>query len=72
MPRREETRVTTALYQQSGGFLKSEGAPGFSHSLNLYRGCGFGHSACGSYCYAATFEGKSKQSKQEGQGWGDF
>jgi len=32
---------------RTGGFLS-----GFTHSLNPYRGCSYGKSLCGSYCYA--------------------
>ncbi|MHC4407942.1 MAG: radical SAM family protein [Planctomycetota bacterium] len=35
------------ILTRTGGFLE-----GFSHSLNPYRGCSFGGTMCGSYCYA--------------------
>ncbi|MHC4937573.1 MAG: radical SAM protein [Planctomycetota bacterium] len=35
------------ILTRTGGFLA-----GFSHSLNPYRGCSYGKSLCGSYCYA--------------------
>jgi len=35
------------ILTRTGGFLE-----GFSHTLNPYRGCSYGKSLCGSYCYA--------------------
>jgi DNA repair photolyase len=36
-----------SILTRTGGFLH-----GFSHSLNPYKGCSFGKSLCGAYCYA--------------------
>lgn len=35
------------ILTRTGGFLE-----GFTHSLNPYRGCSYGKSLCGTYCYA--------------------
>jgi DNA repair photolyase len=35
------------ILTRTGGFLA-----GFTHSLNPYRGCSYGKSLCGTYCYA--------------------
>lgn len=40
------TTVTRALHRQDRGFL----APGFSHTLNPYKGCAFGEHGC-PFCY---------------------
>jgi DNA repair photolyase len=42
----ELTRIKQALTPQKGGFL----AYGFTHSLNVYRGCTFGRTGC-PFCY---------------------
>jgi len=36
-----------SILTRTGGFLA-----GFSHTLNPYRGCSYGRSLCGAYCYA--------------------
>ena len=41
------TTTARSILTRTGGFLS-----GFSHSLNPYRGCSFGRSLCGAYCYA--------------------
>ena len=42
-----EESPARSILTRTGGFLY-----GFSHSLNPYRGCSFGNSLCGRYCYA--------------------
>lgn len=42
-----EEATARSILTRTGGFLY-----GFSHSLNPYRGCSYGNSLCGSYCYA--------------------
>jgi len=42
-----EEAEARSILTRTGGFLF-----GFSHSLNPYRGCSFGNSLCGTYCYA--------------------
>jgi len=43
---RDSTTVKQALTHQKGGFLAS----GFTHTLNPYKGCGFGRTGC-PFCY---------------------
>ena len=37
-----------SILNPTGGFLR----PGFTHTINLYRGCALANSLCGLYCYA--------------------
>ena len=37
-----------SILTPTSGFL----APGFTHTINAYRGCAFAGSFCGLYCYA--------------------
>lgn len=43
--------VQSILTLQKNGFLTSGPYP-YTHTLSPYTGCGFGHTACGKYCYA--------------------
>ena len=47
----------------TGGFL----AGGFTHTINLYRGCALGNSFCGLYCYAQW-----NPYHTQGRDWGGF
>lgn len=59
----ESTRVKQALTPQKGGFLAS----GFSHTLNLYKGCGFGRTGC-PFCYVR----ESPVGRFGPTGWGEW
>jgi DNA repair photolyase len=43
-----ESIPARTILNPTGGFL----AEGFTHTINLYRGCALGNSLCGLYCYA--------------------
>ncbi|MDI3467551.1 MAG: hypothetical protein OJF50_006372 [Nitrospira sp.] len=45
---RTEQIPTRSILNPTGGFL----GEGFTHTINLYRGCALGNSLCGLYCYA--------------------
>ena len=45
---RTEQIPTRTILNPTGGFLGG----GFTHTMNLYRGCALGNSLCGLYCYA--------------------
>ena len=45
---RTEPIPTQTILNPTGGFLGG----GFTHTMNLYRGCALGNSLCGLYCYA--------------------
>lgn len=47
----------------TGGFLRE----GFTHTINLYRGCALGNSLCGLYCYAQW-----NPYHTQGRAWGGF
>ena len=47
----------------TGGFL----GDGFTHTINLYRGCALGNSLCGLYCYAQWNPHHTR-----GRAWGSF
>jgi DNA repair photolyase len=51
------------LINPTGGFLKE----GFTHSINIYRGCALGNSLCGTFCYA-----RWNSHHTEGRKWGSF
>lgn len=51
------------ILNPTGGFL----AGGFTHSINLYRGCALGNSLCGLYCYAQW-----NPYHTQGREWGGF
>jgi len=48
------------ILTRTGGFLET-----FSHSLNPYRGCAFGHALCGAACYAPAV-------LRDARPWGDW
>ena len=37
-----------SILNPTGGFWRE----GFTHTINLYRGCALGNSLCGTFCYA--------------------
>ena len=54
---------TKTILNPTGGFLGG----GFTHTINLYRGCALGNSLCGLYCYA-QWNGHHTR----GRTWGRF
>jgi len=54
---------TQNILNPTGGFLKA----GFTHTINLYRGCALANSLCGMYCYAQWNAYHTK-----GREWGGF
>jgi DNA repair photolyase len=52
-----------SILNPTGGFL----GEGFTHTINLYRGCALGNSLCGLYCYA-QWNGHHTR----GRPWGSF
>ncbi len=54
---------TTTILNPTGGFLGG----GFTHTINLYRGCPLGKSLCGLYCYAQW-----NPYHTLGRAWGSF
>ncbi|MGH7255823.1 MAG: hypothetical protein ACREI3_08605, partial [Nitrospirales bacterium] len=54
---------TQSILNPTGGFLKE----GFTHTINLYRGCALGNSLCGLYCYAQW-----NPYHTLGRAWGSF
>jgi DNA repair photolyase len=52
-----------SILNPTGGFL----AGGFTHTINLYRGCALGNSLCGLYCYAQW-----NPYHTQGRDWGRF
>jgi DNA repair photolyase len=51
------------ILNPTGGFL----GEGFTHSINLYRGCALGNTLCGVYCYAQW-----NSFHLQGRRWGSF
>ncbi|MDA1305613.1 MAG: hypothetical protein O2999_15230 [Nitrospirae bacterium] len=51
------------ILNPTGGFLGS----GFTHTINLYRGCALGNTLCGLYCYAQW-----NSFHLQGRRWGSF
>ncbi len=51
------------ILNPTGGFL----GEGFTHSINLYRGCALGNTLCGLYCYAQW-----NSFHVQGRRWGSF
>jgi DNA repair photolyase len=51
------------ILNPTGGFL----GEGFTHTINLYRGCALGNSLCGLYCYAQW-----NPYHTQGRAWGSF
>jgi DNA repair photolyase len=51
------------ILNPTGGFL----GDGFTHTVNLYRGCALGNSLCGLYCYAQW-----NAHHVQGRPWGGF
>ncbi len=51
------------ILNPTGGFL----GEGFTHTINLYRGCGLGNTLCGLYCYAQAIP-----YHLQGRQWGSF
>ena len=51
------------ILNPTGGFL----GEGFTHSINLYRGCALGNTLCGVYCYAQW-----NSFHLQGRPWGSF
>ncbi len=51
------------ILNPTGGFL----GEGFTHTINLYRGCALGNTLCGLYCYAQWNSFHS-----QGRRWGSF
>ena len=51
------------ILNPTGGFL----GEGFTHTINLYRGCALGNTLCGLYCYA-----QSIPYYWQGHQWGSF
>ena len=51
------------ILNPTGGFL----GEGFTHTINLYRGCALGNTLCGLYCYA-----QSIPYHWQGRQWGSF
>ncbi len=58
----ESIPIRTIL-NPTGGFL----GDGFTHTVNLYRGCALGNSLCGLYCYA-----QRNPHHVQGRPWGSF
>jgi len=58
----QEISVTTILNPTSG-FLEE----GYTHTINLYRGCSLGNALCGRFCYAQWNRFHTK-----GRRWGSF
>lgn len=52
-----------SILNPTGGFLGG----GFTHTINVYRGCPLGNSLCGLYCYAQW-----NPYHTQGRHWGDF
>ncbi len=52
-----------SILNPTGGFL----SPGFTHTINLYRGCALGNTLCGLYCYAQW-----NPYHTQGRAWGTF
>ena len=71
MTRIIEKNAKSALTKQTAGFLISAPYP-FTHSLNVYTGCQFGKSYCGSFCYAPSLPNWQYLEKQENETWGDL
>src|SRR5262245_17717671 len=51
------------ILNPTSGFLDE----GFTHTINLYRGCPLGNSLCGKFCYAQW-----NQFHTKGRAWGSF
>ena len=51
------------ILNPTGGFLNE----GFTHTINLYRGCALGNTLCGLYCYAQWIP-----YHLQGRPWGNF
>lgn len=60
--------VRSALTRPTGGFL-CQGERPFTHSLSPYVGCGFGRTACGTYCYAPYLP--AWRTRAGGSHWGE-
>jgi DNA repair photolyase len=58
-----QTIPARSVLNPTGGFL----AEGFTHTINLYRGCALGNSLCGLYCYAQW-----NPYHTQGRTWGEF
>lgn len=58
-----EDIASKTILNPTGGFL----GEGFTHTINLYRGCALGNSLCGLYCYAQW-----NQYHLKGRPWGSF
>jgi DNA repair photolyase len=58
-----QTIPARSVLNATGGFL----GEGFTHTINLYRGCALGNSLCGLYCYAQW-----NPYHTEGRAWGQF
>jgi len=58
----EEVPARSILHP-TGGFLRE----GFTHTINLYRGCALGNSLCGTFCYAQWNAYHTR-----GRPWGSF
>jgi DNA repair photolyase len=54
---------TRTILNPTGGYL----GEGFTHTVNLYRGCALGNSLCGLYCYAQW-----NPHHTLGRAWGSF
>ena len=52
-----------SILNPTGGFLRE----GFTHTINLYRGCALGNSLCGTFCYAQWIAYHTR-----GRPWGSF
>lgn len=58
-----QTIQARSVLNATGGFL----GEGFTHTINLYRGCALGNSLCGLYCYA-----RWNPYHTQGRAWGEF
>ena len=52
-----------SILNPTGGFL----SPGFTHTINVYRGCALGNTLCGLFCYAQW-----NPYHTQGRTWGTF
>lgn len=58
------------IMTKASGFLASKPYP-FTHTISAYNGCGFGNSACGSFCYAASLPNWRFGMGETGVEWGE-
>lgn len=60
---RTQEILARSILNPTSGFLRD----GFTHTINMYRGCALGNSLCGRYCYA-----KWNRCHTLGRPWGSF